>query len=52
MTIIGFCGFDGGKLKELSHYTAHVNFPSYTVCEDIHSMFGSYLTSYLREEFF
>ncbi len=49
MIVIGISGFDGGKLKKMSDYSAHVNFPSYEVCEDIHSIFGHFLACYLRE---
>lgn len=50
MITIGVCGFDGGKLKELADYTAHINHESYEVCEDIHSIFGHFLAVYLREQ--
>ena len=46
MIVIGITGFDGGKLKELSDYSAHIENDSYEVCEDIHSMFGHFLTIY------
>ena len=49
MIVIGITGFDGGKLKEISDYSAHIPVNSYGVCEDIHSIFGHFLTSYLRE---
>ena len=49
MIIIGITGFSGGKLKELSDYSAHIESESYGVCEDIHSIFGHFLTEYLRE---
>lgn len=47
--VIGFTGFDGGKLKEICDHSAHINFDSYEVCEDIHSIFGHFLACYLRE---
>lgn len=49
MVIIGISGFSGGKLRELSHYSAHIPVESYEVCEDIHSIFGHFLAVYLRE---
>jgi D-sedoheptulose 7-phosphate isomerase len=50
LIVVGITGFDGGKLKKLCDYSAHVNFDSYEVCEDIHSIFGAFLACYLREE--
>jgi len=47
---IGISGFDGGELKSHCDYSAHVNYPSYEVCEDIHSIFGHFLAICLREE--
>ncbi len=47
--VIGITGFDGGKLKRICDYSAHVNFNSYEVCEDIHGIFGAFLACYLRE---
>lgn len=49
MIVIGVTGFDGGKLKKISNYSAHINLPSYEISEDIHSIFGHFLTLYLRE---
>jgi len=49
MIVIGICGFEGGKLKEMSDYYAHAKTNSYEVCEDLHSVFGHFLTSYLKE---
>lgn len=49
LIIIGITGFNGGKLKELADYNAHIEFDSYEVCEDIHSVFGHFLVIYLRE---
>lgn len=47
---IGITGFDGGKLKEIADYSAHIKYPSYEICEDIHSIFGHFLAVYLREQ--
>jgi len=49
LILIGITGFDGGKLKKMCDYSAHVKFNSYEVCEDIHSIFGAFLACYLRE---
>jgi D-sedoheptulose 7-phosphate isomerase len=46
---IGITGFTGGKLKEICDFSAHINFPSYEVCEDIHSIFGHFLACYLKD---
>ena len=48
--VIGVSGFNGGRLKELSDYSAHIKNDSYEVCEDIHTIFGHFLAVYLREE--
>lgn len=50
MIVIGITGFNGGRLKEIADYSAHVNYPSYEVCEDIHTIFGHFLSTFLREE--
>ncbi len=49
MIVIGVTGFSGGKLKEVSDYSAHLNKQSYEVSEDIHSIFGHFLATFLRE---
>ena len=49
MIVIGITGFDGGKLKEIVDYSAHIKSNSYEICEDIHSMFGHFLACYLKE---
>lgn len=49
MIVIGITGIEGGKLKELADYSAHVNYPAYEICEDIHTIFGHFLAVYLRE---
>ena len=50
MVVIGISGFEGGKLKEISDYSAHINYKSYEVCEDIHGIFGHFLAVYLRNQ--
>jgi len=49
MIVIGISGFDGGKLKQISDYSAHLNYDSYGVCEDVHSIFSHFLTCYLHD---
>ena len=49
LVVIGITGFNGGKLKEIADYNAHVELDSYEVCEDVHSIFGHFLVIYLRE---
>jgi len=47
---IGITGFDGGKLKKIADYSAHIDYKSYEVCEDIHAVFGHFLSTYLKEQ--
>jgi len=47
---IGVSGFDGGKLKKLADYSAHIKYNSYEVCEDIHAIFGHFLTICMRNQ--
>lgn len=49
MIVIGITGFDGGKLKKLADYSAHIPSDSYEICEDIHSIFSHFLTAYLKD---
>jgi D-sedoheptulose 7-phosphate isomerase len=49
MIVVGISGFDGGKLKKISNYSAHIKTNSYEICEDIHSIFGHFLSCYLKE---
>lgn len=49
MTTIGICGFEGGKLKQMADYVAHIKHGKYEVCENIHDIFGQFLAIYLRE---
>jgi D-sedoheptulose 7-phosphate isomerase len=49
LIVIGVTGFNGGKLKEICDYSAHIEFNSYEVCEDIHAIFGDFLACYLRQ---
>ena len=50
LLVIGITGFEGGKLKELCDYSAHINSTSYEIAEDIHAIFGHFLAKYLREQ--
>ena len=49
LIVIGITGFKGGKLKRMCDYSAHVNFDSYEISEDIHQIFGHFLICCLRE---
>jgi len=49
MIVIGISGFEGGKLKEICHHSAHINHDRFEVCEDIHHIFGQFLATHLRE---
>lgn len=49
LVVIGITGFNGGRLKEIADYSAHIGLDSYEVCEDVHSIFGHFLAVYLRE---
>jgi D-sedoheptulose 7-phosphate isomerase len=49
MIIIGICGFDGGKLKQMADYVAHINYNEYEICENIHDIFGQFLAAYLKQ---
>ena len=35
---IGFCGYDGGKLKEMVDYPVHINLDVMAIVEDVHLM--------------
>jgi len=50
LIVVGISGFDGGKLKEICDYSAHINYNSYQICEDIHQIFGHFLTEYLNSQ--
>jgi len=49
MTVIGICGFSGGKLKQMADYVAYINHDKFEVCENIHDIFGQFLAAYLKE---
>lgn len=38
ISVIGFVGFSGGKLKALADLCVHVNYPNYGIVEDVHQM--------------
>ena len=50
MIVIGITGFDGGRLQEIADYSAHIENDSYAICEDVHSIFGHFLTCCLKED--
>lgn len=47
---IGICGFDGGRLKELSRFAVYVPLEDMGMVEAVHSMILHYIPSRLREE--
>ena len=49
LIVIGITGFEGGRLKEIADYSAHLNMNSYELSEDLHSIFGHFLAVHLRE---
>jgi D-sedoheptulose 7-phosphate isomerase len=48
MVTIGVVGFEGGKIKNMADYVAHIKHDKYEVCENIHDIFGQFLAIYLR----
>ena len=50
LIVIGITGFKGGRLKKICDYSAHVDFDSYEVSEDVHQIFGHFLICCLREK--
>lgn len=50
LIVVGVSGFQGGRLKELADYSAHIEYNSYEICEDIHAAFGHFLACCLRED--
>lgn len=48
LIVIGITGFNGGRLKEIADHSAHLNVNSYEVTEDLHSIFGHFLASYMK----
>jgi D-sedoheptulose 7-phosphate isomerase len=49
MIVIGISGFEGGKLKKISDHVAYIRNDKYEICENIHDIFGQFLSIYLRE---
>jgi len=49
VTIVGFTGFDGGKLAELSDVNIHVNSSNYGLVEDVHQGLMHATAQYLRQ---
>jgi D-sedoheptulose 7-phosphate isomerase len=48
-TTIGFCGFDGGKLKKIAKYPIHVKVDDMKITEDIHSVISHILMKMLSK---
>lgn len=48
LTVIGFCGFDGGKLKSISDYSIVIKSNSYGVVEDLHHVLAHIIHYCLR----
>ena len=49
-TTIGFCGFDGGKLKKTAKYSIHIKVDDMKVTEDIHSIISHIIMKMLSAE--
>lgn len=49
-TTIGFCGFDGGKLKKTAQYPVYVKCDDMKVTEDIHSIISHVIMKMLSAE--
>ena len=47
---IGFCGFDGGKLKKTAKYSIHIKVDDMKVTEDIHSIISHIIMKMLSAE--
>jgi D-sedoheptulose 7-phosphate isomerase len=47
-TSIGFCGFDGGKLKAMSDYPVHIDCDNMAMVEDVHLMLEHAICEKLR----
>jgi D-sedoheptulose 7-phosphate isomerase len=51
LTTIGFTGYDGGKLKKISHHSVNVVLNDMCTAESIHSIIFHYAILELRERF-
>ena len=49
-TVIGFTGFDGGKLKEIADIKLHVPIKNYGVVEDCHQAIMHIISQYIRKQ--
>ncbi len=47
-TVVGFTGFEGGKLKELSDINVNIPSDSYEQIEDLHSMLTHMIVCYFK----
>jgi len=45
---VGFCGFDGGRLKQTAQYAIHIAVDDMKVAEDIHSIISHMMMKMLR----
>jgi len=46
-TTIGFCGFDGGRLKKMARHCIHVQVHDMKIAEDVHAVIGHMLMKLL-----
>lgn len=49
--VIGFTGFDGGKLMKLADYNLHINIDNMQITEDVHLMIEHLLISMFYETY-
>ena len=49
--IIGFTGYDGGKLKKLADYSINANIDNMEISEDIHMCLDHLLISYFYNKY-
>lgn len=47
---IGFCGFDGGKLKKVSQHSIHIRSNNMQRVEDLHLLIGHLMTLLIKDE--
>lgn len=48
IVVVGITGFNGGKLRMLADYQAHVDSYDYGIIENIHQMFGHFISRELK----
>lgn len=49
-TTIGFCGFDGGKLKKITDYNIHVKSNNMEIVEDIHLSLTHLISCFFKKK--